>query len=734
MPSTKSFPLYFTALEDLKEVKVELTEEQQERREQDSELLGAMDEYQAPYRERWRINGAMHNLMQTGIDDMNSNWYLGWGRVLTGHSVASMTEGEPEGDFDPMGPSDHKKSVLWKSLVKYQLNKCNWQAHQRFFVWDNHIFGGGVIEAYSELPMRKRRYVRQDKSIVEKFVRDFRRAKVGLRQVSPFRAMRSHHVVDPDDVNLGAKKEIVTWNQFAVRYGNAILPDGTKKYDTDQLPVGSHVRLWHIYDELEDSYRIYACPYGGRPEAKNTHSSEPDAKELGYPIYDKPLSRYKFIDQGRTLVGGANVPGMCPLSFSIFEDQLDADFETHSLYGMGIPQLIEGPEQIMQALVNMTIDNVRNLNTVPISYEPLDPDNPSYLQVDPRTMYSGMMMDGKVTPQPLGTADIGTNQVLWDWLKILLQQLSGINPDQITGDNLKTAFQSGLIVRQMNMRSKARIKAWEQGPLKRAWTLLLANSLSELTVHDWEEITEDEAKEVQERIANDEMTGEDYNEEDVTNPDGSTQKVYKTKTQYWFPVEGRKFREDFTGENKKRTYDSRSVKNTLIEDPTMEGSKSYVPMDEKYLLPSGRIERILEFDVRVNGKTMLGDQKFQDGEMTQKALQNTAFVAQQDPEGVGAEVDWKKILIATNRPLGVEEKDMFKTDSPQSDLLKTGQKAVEDLEMLATLPTPQNAQATPGQTAPTQAPAPTDAQGPPTDPTQRSGPESLLDRVAGGTV
>ena len=45
-----SFPLYFDAKEDLKHVTVELTDEQQRLREQDSEIYQALDVYQEPYR------------------------------------------------------------------------------------------------------------------------------------------------------------------------------------------------------------------------------------------------------------------------------------------------------------------------------------------------------------------------------------------------------------------------------------------------------------------------------------------------------------------------------------------------------------------------------------------------------------------------------------------------------------------------------------------------------------
>lgn len=715
-----SFPLYHQAKEDLKNVMVELTDEQEEQRCRDQDIVNALDDYQAPFRERWLRNGALYNLIQTGTDDVLSNWYLGWARILINHSVAMMSEGMPEADFEPVGPSDHKKRILWNALVKHVLNKCNWPAHQRLWLIDNHVFGTGVIKSYAELPMRKRRYQKADGTFEERFMRDFRRAKVGLRQRSPFRCMRSPWIADPDDVPVAVEKETMTWNAFAIKYGNAVNADGTKKYDTDQVPVGSHALLTHLYDENEDKIGTYCVSWGGEPEAKETYSQCPE-RELGYPIYYKPLSRYKFIDQGRTLVGGANVPGMTPLSFSIFEDQLDGDFETHAVYGMGIPQIIEGPEAIMQGLVNMTVDNVRLQNMVPISFTPNQGSAPSFPDVDVRTMYSGLILDGQFQASPLGVGNVAENQVLWDWLKFIMYQLTGINPDQITGDSLKTAYQSGLLVRQMNMRAKSRISAWERGPLKRSFTNLLADTLSELTVGDWEAITEEEVKTIEERIASDDMTGEDY-DDGTRVGDG----IKKRKLHFYFPVHGYKFREDFKGKNKTRTLEPNGTDNTLIEDKNMVGDTSYLPATEKTLMPSGRIESVLEFDVHVDGSTMLVDLQVQDMEMMGNVLQKGVELKPYIPE-----ISLKKQYLAYGKRAGFEEDDLFERGTESSETQKSVQDAID---YLVKMKSSNNANVqTPPPTSPAPAPA-TPGGGPTAHQPGESQPEGPVNDLAAGTV
>ncbi len=668
------FPLYYEAKEKIKTTYIELTDEQQRQRDQDREVIKAMDDYYSPYREQWRRNGGLFNLIQTGSDDVVSNWYLGWARLLINHSMAMLTAGSPKGDFEPVGNQDAKMQILVNALVEHTLNKSNWTAHQRLWIQDLHVFGNGVTKSYSELPMRKRRYEQKDGSVEDKIVRDFRRSKVGIRRKSPFKCMRSIHITDPDDVPVSTEEETTTWDSFAIRYGNAILPDGTKKYDTEQIPVGSHVRIITFYDEYGDAVRVYVCSYGNTPESHNAYESSPPSEELGYPIYNKPLSRYKITEAGHHLVGGANIPGMSPLAFATFDDQLDEGFETYSVCGMGVPQIIEGPEAVMQGLVNMSIDNERLLNTVPVSYEPNNTNSPSGLDLDVRNMYSGLIIDGKITPQPLGTSTAGSNQVLWEWLKFLIYQLTGINPELLTGDKLNTAYQSGLLLRQMNLRSQSRINQWENGALKRAWTVHGANALSEVTVQEWEDITEDEAKRIQESIMKDEATAEDYNEEEI---DG--EKVYQKRRLTVFPVQGYKFKEDFTGKNKKRTLDPDSTDNTLIEDRKMSGNKSYVPAHSRYLLPSGSIESVMEFQVRVDGSSMIRDLKTQDVEMGKNALLTAQSIAQFDPE-FAKKVDWSKLYVRLMEPTGLTEDDVFKTETDTNPLQKQYSEAAENLE------------------------------------------------------
>lgn len=689
---------------------VVLTEDQSRKRDQYRNTIKAMDDYYAPYRERWRNNGAIFNLIQQGTDDVTSNWYMGWARILINHAMAMMTAGNPIGSFKPFGNNDYKMEILVSSLVEYYVNRCNWNAHQRLWIQDILTFGNGVTDSYSDTPMKSIKVMRGEK-VVNRIVQDLRRSKVGIRRKSPFRAMRSHFISDPDDVPFSTDTEEGTWDQLILRYDNVFTQNGTKKYDLSQLPVGSHYRIVKIYNETGNCMHMYCTTYGGKPES--TVEKCPPIWDLGYPIYEDAMSHYKFTENGKTEIRGLNSAGMSPLAFATYEDQLDADMETYATIGMGIPQIIAGPEAVMHGLVNMSIDNERLRSTVPISYEPNSQDSPSALSLDIRDMYSGLVIDGKITPQPLGLSSAGSNQVMWDWLKFIIYQLTGINPEPLTGDSLSTAYQSGLLVRQMNMRAKAKIAAWQSGPLNRAWTVLGANALSRVTVEEWEEITEDDAKRIQEAIKADEMTAEDYQEE---MDEGVI--VHKKRVHTYIPVKGYKLREDFTGKNKKRTLNAKNIQdNTLIEDPDMQGDTSHVIASEKYLFPSGAVETVFRYQVGVDASGMLQDLKTQDVEMYKNAIGNAQVIANlkpNDPSFINS-LDQKKMFIASIEPTGLTEEDVFVNQTDASAVHTAFKDAVDQLNKENSISSPQDNAAqnptNPAQPIPSQSPASASASG-----------------------
>jgi hypothetical protein len=712
-------PLYFEPKE--KKAMSDLKESELLDRKNDTESVKNQKEYNHSFHDRWARGGGLYNLIQeANTDDRMSNIYLGLARIITDKSVSMMSAGTPTFDFDPIGPTDYKKAVIWKALVEHVLNQNNFRSKLRQFIIDLHVFGSSVFEVGVQTPFKSRRRMKNGE-YVRTVVRDFLRPKVFIRQRSIFTTYRNPTVEDPDDVPTGGFTEELTRDQFVIKYMSVELPNGKPKYkNLNLIEHTSHYRLEHVFSEMGDSYRIYVYAYGSKPDGKIIST---DGNDLGIPIFDKPLTRSRYTEtiggKDVTMSTGVNLQGIVPLCFGQFADQMDADFKTHSLYGMGIPQIIDGPEAIMQALFNMTVDNMRLKNTVPLSYKGNQGD--TYPDLDNFSFYSGQFIDGEISAHPLGIADISSNSVMWDWINNLSMWSTGVNFMQLGGDTSKTAFEFAQRIRANNQGAMERITALENGCMKRLGSLLLASALAELTVDEWEALTEKEANQIADRIADNDpdITAEDYK------MDGNGMPIERRRFEM-IKVNGRKFKESFSV-SKKRTLDYTGTSNTLIEDKSMPGNTSYVPAVAEYMYPLGDISSALQFDCRVDGKTMLGDIKVQDRE-TFSSLMTTGA------EMVGAglltqeDIDFPRMYEKFIEFGGVDPQDIRPSEE-ESEMI---QKTRKTLESMKNFP-PSNVQSS---TMVPQAAAPVQA-GPNLSATQsiaQSAPQGNLQAVASGTI
>ena len=696
---------------------VSLTEDEEKARREDYEEIKEAKHYRDRNKQDWIAGGMSYNVVQEGTtDDRVSNIYIGLGRMVIDQGIAMMTEGEPEFDFDPIGPADSKKTILWRAAVKMILSQCNYKSHQDKFITDFHVFGPGVFEAYTQLPMRTVRDEDENGNITSRLTRDFMRTKVGVRHVSPFQCWRNPNVTDPDEVPSCGKEEILTRNQFIQNYGNIYYADANgimkpkyKNIEQVLAQKGSHVKVTRQENEITDSIRIYAFVFGNNPEGKVDTTPE---LELGLPIFDKPLKikKYKGSD-GKARSCGLNALGMTTLCFGANNDMYDSGYETHSLYGMGIPRLIEGPDMAMQAFTNMNFDNMRLANTFALSYKPYD--GKTYLDMDNTRFYSGMQVDGDLVSTPFGQVRLSENSYMNDWLNNTTIAICGINFLQLVGDDLKTAFQAGLRVRQSNQRALKRIRSLENGCLKRMGTLLLANILSEMTVEEWEELTEEQAHDIAGKISKGEVTAEDYKDLNGKKP--------KRKVQFYMPVEG--IKEDFSyNKDKRRKLSANASDNTLIEDY---GKTNYIALDKKYMYPIDDIESIMRFTTKVDGKHMLGDMKVQDMDMWDKLI---SIYLQMQP--LLPNVDPEKLFSGVVRFVGEDDSKIMKHEGTQSDILKKVSDIVKQMEA-----TSQQSDAM----ATTQAPAMAVSPGASRTPSPGAGanpgqPSPVLESLAQGTV
>lgn len=685
--STSSYSLYYSAKKKANTAVINLTETEKENRKNDyQEMLGMKDHHKDQH-DNWRKAGNFYNIVQggEGSDDV-SQFAIGLSRTIIDTGISMINEGEPEGDFSPL-PGDEKLNVLYNALVKHVLNKSNWRAHQKLWTTDLHIYGASPLEAFIN-PV----YRRPDEDPGLFFIRLARTARTGLRYRSIWYTFRNANVNDPDEVPSGAYEENVTYSHWKTKIS------GRKDVkNADQVPVASKYKLTHIFNEAENTYRLYCLPFGKMAEAQ--FEDQPQGDELGIPMMQKKLT-------------DMNPLGMCPLAFGTFNDQLTNDYKQHSLYGMGIPQLIEGMELIMEGLFNMTVDNMRLKNTVPIGYQPYQgqsnfPDLDSIGYLD-----SGRIYPGTFTPTSLGIADLQSNTILWEWINNICIWLTGYNFQQLGGDTSKTAYEFAQRLKANSNRALARLKGLENGALKRAWTMLLANTLSQVRKDEWEEVTDSQAKEIAKLLSTGKGALDDYKFE--------RGKVKSKRFVEYFDVPDYDIEENFT-KSKKRVFDG-TEKNTLEMVPK-KGVTSKVPAVPELLFPNKEdIVQIMAFTTEVVSKTMLGDIRVQDNEAINQTLATGANLMPAVPD-ITPELLfglWKQ--QAENAGLNIDDIE-DKTNKPE--ILGAMDRALEQMELLS------SQQIEPQMNAPNQPTAPTPVPGSEITNKPEPAPSNVLTRFGG---
>jgi hypothetical protein len=522
--------------------------------------------------------------------------------------------------------------------------------------------------------------------------------------------------------------QVMTYNQFVQNYANVYLPDGRPKYDQKVIKQllamgGTHFQVIPHYDEIQDVNRIYACPFARAVEGEALNPPE----ELGAPIFDSALSitRIHYLSDGKKEVrsSGSNVLGMTPLCFGINNDQYDRDLKTHAVYGMGIPRLIEGPDMGFQAMFNMSLDNLRLQNTVTLSYK--SNDGKTAPDLDNLSFYSGMFLDGDVVANQWGKANISENTVFWEWLNNICVWITGINYQQLVGETSTTAFEFAQRIRMNNQRAEKRIRSLENGCLKRMATLLLSNVLSELTVEEWEDLSEDQAQAIADRLSDGEGTAEDYKDY----VDG---KPTKRRVHLYIPITDGSIKEDF-GSSKKRKADPSGTDNTLVDNTEPNGT-TYIPAVSEYLFPIEYIEQGLLPDCLVDGKRMLGDMKAQDVGMWKTY---SDYIRQRYAETVGVpgmedqvpDVDLKKLDMEFAKFASIEENKITKDTSKGSELQKQFQDAATELQDAISQPSNVQPSAVPPTPVPTAGPPGSQPQ-----PGAVPNPPQSLQAAASGTL
>lgn len=672
---------------------VSLTKQEERDMAEDWEDIKNQREYRDKQLDKWRWAGSVYNVIQNAqADDRISQITLGWIRSYIDTGISQMTAGEPEFDFDALGPSDTSRTLLWKNLVETVMNRSNFGSHQKIAMTDAHVFGPGVFEVFQQRPYRTIR-VPNGNGFKEKVILDHRIPRVGVRAVSPFRCTRNPNVSDPNEVGSCTKEEILTWNQFVQKYGRCLDSEGKCKYkNIDMIVKGSHVKITIYQDEIRDVYRVYAQSYG----TKSDGEADQAPAGLGIPIFDRPLKIHDIYSPKGELIRsvGLNIPGMCNLVFMPYADKLNEDFETHDIYGMGLPEHMEGLDTFMQTAFNMTVDNWRMASTVLLNYKSPDGTVPDF---DANTYYGGEFVNAEVTATPLGKDMTVNFDDMYEVIQKVTIPATGININQIAGDTSKTAFEFAQRIEANNKRSEMRLKEWEQGPLKRLGTLLLSASISELTVHDLEAVREGDSEKILADIKKGRATRDDF--------EFKAGKPVQRKTRYYIDMKGMK--ENFTPKRKSRMLSQDSTENTLIRDKKNPEAINKIPVTEEYVVPDWYVDSGILFDTRVDSKRMITNKKIKDTQAIGSVIDRFLTLMQADPK-LAQRVDVDKFFAQVLKLADIEEDDILKTKDA-TETSKLLEKIAQSKER-ATSPDP-NAQIQPAMASPAANPVQPDAVG-----------------------
>lgn len=618
---------------------------------------------------------AIYNCLQTMTpEDEVSRIFFGYTRMIIDKGIEQMTEGEPDFDFDPRGPSDHMKTIVWKHMIKSILSESDYKMHQELFFRDYFVMGSGVFECFIDYPTRTLRIPKDDGEFEEITVQDTRRPKVGIRHVNPMDCWRNPNIASPTEVPSCLRRRRLTWNQFAQEFGRCGIEG--KYLNLEKIAKGSHISLFYYQDEIRDIFRIYAKSHGTESDGNMKNPADP-SQGLGILIFDTSLKIHEKKEDDIVLRStGVNIPGICSLRWGTMFDAYDKNWSgEHQVYGMGLPERIEAEDTVMQTIFNINLDNYRWANTVALNYKGNNAD--SYLDVDANRLYGGELIDGEITPQSLGIARIGDFQAMRETIDGQTIPSTGINHQQMVGDTSKTAYEFAQRIRMSNRSAEQRLTRLEHEVFKPVGKLLLANSLTVLTVKDFEAMTETEQKKSNEAVKSGKRPKSDFR----TNPE--TDKPER-RVIYYVAVRGEKIREDFSVTKTRQLdynagYDEKgNSTNTLIFDKEMKVDVSYIPLVEEYVYPAEYIESGLLPDCIVDSKRMLGDMKQADVQSFQAAANFLLQLMQAGYENL----DLDKVASAVLEFANIDPKTIVKTDEGGSDAMEQMKKIVEQMKTI----------------------------------------------------
>lgn len=640
------------------------TPKQLEAKKHDEQDIQLMVDYQSKYTSQWEKAARAWNLLAEPIDDNTvSNILFPFARIICTSVLTAISKGRPGFGMRPGGPSDYAKvELLWKPAINNVLDESLFDTQQEFFLNDWEVFGTGVYEVFSQTPMRTVRDPLDDAGTDYREILkpDYTRPKLGVRYRTPYECGISPYARTPEEAPSCYFQEAMSWEQFVENYARCTLPDGRNKYmNTEHVFPGKicNVGTDGTLQFRESEHKGVICV---------TYQSKiRDVCRIwanGVLIYDRPLRKVRG-----SKVGGSNALGVTSLCWGVNWHQRDPNLRTHALYGMGDPHLVRGLDIIYQAFSNMTVDNWVRANTNLISFKSIDIGTGSGAEEELtlKKLYSGYVLKnrGEVISTPLGQVNLAH----YGWFREFLEEssmwLSRTNYKRLVGETSTTAYELFQKIESQNEGYEFRLKKLERCYAKMG-RLLLGGVMSDLTVEDYEELTERELEDVLQGIKEGRLSPDDFDRLASLDP----ARRPRRRKRYMIRIPGRVFTER-PGENGK--YGPESLQEVERYAGKQDG---YIPARQEYLWSQEYIERGAVPDVFVTGKQMLGDsQNVRLAKVRLLAEYARVRIAEgmQVPE-LKPDFDMKKI----------DRQMVQAVDVPEDDVMKKGDAVVERIEQV----------------------------------------------------
>ena len=622
-----------------------------------------MVDYRSKFTPDWEKAAKGWNLLAEPIDDPNvSNVLFPFARMICTASLTAMSKGRPGFGISPGSTSDYRKvDMLWKPAIDAVMNDSNFDNQQDYFLTDWEVMGNGVYEVFSQTPQRTERIPKTDPNDDEpeydEIVRpDYRRPKLGVRYRSPYECGMNPFARTPEEAPSIFFHDAMSWEQFVQNYARVKLPDGKYKYNhTEFVSPGRIVAIGNdgtleyresdhkgvivvcYQNEIQDVYRLYAN---------------------GVLIFDKPLKKDR-----KKKKAGHNVLGRTSLCFGANWHQYDSNLRTHALYGMGHPALIDALNVLYQAFGNMTVDNMRLANTVPVSFKSFSGVPGTNEEINIKEMYSGYVFKngGEILATPLGQVSLSNYSWYREFLEDSAMYLGRSNFKQLAGETSSTAYELFQKVQANEEGFVFRLNNLEDGCFTKMGELLLGGVMSDLTVEDYENLTEEDVEEIVGKIAAGETSPDDY--ENLLSTD-YTKEPPRKKIRFMIPTPGAVYKEK---PNKDGKYDLESLEEVEKYRGKQTGS---IPAREKYVESIEYAERGGIPKIRAEAKHMLGDN--QNVKMAKiKLLADYARVrvmeGMQMPE-LASEFDMQKLDLEMVHALDLKEDDVMRKTDPVAEM------------------------------------------------------------------